>query len=118
MPFKFEKLKVWHKALELAGMISDLTKSFPKEELFILTAQMKRAADSTVLNIAEGSTLQSDQEFKRFLVIANRSAIEVVSCLYLAKQRSFLSEENFTRLYMFYEELIVMIQALIKSLSQ
>ena len=56
MGFKFEKLKVWQLALELDGEISDMVKSFPKDELFILTSQVKRAADSVVLNIAEGST--------------------------------------------------------------
>jgi four helix bundle protein len=68
--------------------VDKLAKIFPKDELFVLTAQMKRAADSVVLNIAEGSTLQSKSEFKRFLVIANRSALEVVACFYLARERS------------------------------
>jgi four helix bundle protein len=54
MSFKFEKLIVWQKAVDLSG-IHDLTKSFPKDELFVLTAQIKRAADSVSLNIAEGS---------------------------------------------------------------
>jgi four helix bundle protein len=81
MAFKFEKLKVWQLALELDGEISDMVKSFPKDELFILISQIKRAADSVVLNIAEGSTLQSKIEFRRFLVIANRSSLEVVACL-------------------------------------
>lgn len=90
---------------------------FPKDELFILTSQIKRAADSVVLNIAEGSTLQSNAEFKRFLVIANRSALEVISCLYLAKQRRFIDETVFDEKYKKYEALIIMIQALIKSLS-
>jgi four helix bundle protein len=56
MSFKFEKLKVWQKAVDLAGSVNELTKRFPKEELFILSAQIKRAADSVSLNIAEGST--------------------------------------------------------------
>lgn len=117
MGFKFEKLKIWNIALELSGEISELVKVFPKDELFILTSQIKRAADSVVLNIAEGSTLQSNAEFKRFLVIANRSGLEVISCLYLAKQRQFINEEIFQEKYNKYESLIVMIQALIKTLS-
>ena len=67
--------------------------------MFILTSQIKRAADSVVLNIAEGSTLQSNAEFKRFLIIANRSALEVISCLYLAKQRGFINENIFNEKY-------------------
>jgi four helix bundle protein len=85
MPFKFENLRVFHYALEINDQICVLVKNFPKDELFILTSQMKRAADSVVLNITEGSTLQSPAEFRRFLIIANRSALEIVGCLYLSK---------------------------------
>lgn len=117
MAFKFEKLKIWQLALELCGKISDMVKSFPKDELFILTSQIKRAADSIVLNIAEGSTLQSKTEFRRFLVIANRSALEVVACLYLSIQRKYITESVFDDKYQKYEKLVAMIQALIKSLD-
>ena len=117
MGFKFEKLKIWNLALELAGNISELAKTFPKDEIFILTSQIKRAADSVVLNIAEGSTLHTNAEFKRFLIIANRSALEVISCLYLAKQRKFIDDVRFNEFYSKYENLIVSIQALIKTLQ-
>ena len=66
MAFKFENLKVWQLSVEFSGQIHELTRAFPKEELFILNAQIKRAADSISLNIAEGSTGQSNPEFKRF----------------------------------------------------
>jgi four helix bundle protein len=66
MSFKFEKLKVWQKAVDLASDVDELTKTFPKDELFILSAQIKRAADSVSLNIAKGSTGQSNAEFKIF----------------------------------------------------
>lgn len=92
MAFKFEKLKIWQLALALSGEISDMVKDFPKDELFILSSQMKRAADSVVLNIAEGSMLQSKVKCRRFLVIANRSALEVVACLYLSIQRKYINE--------------------------
>jgi len=103
MGFKFEKLKVWQLALEFCGKISDIVKSFPKDEAFILISQIKRAADSVVLNIAEGSTLQSKAEFKRFLVIADRSALEVVACLYLSIQRKYINESIFDDKYQKYE---------------
>jgi hypothetical protein len=67
MGFKFEKLEVWQKSIELGLHIHELTKFFPKEELYILTSQIKRAADSIALNIAEGSTGQTNAEFKLFL---------------------------------------------------
>src|ERR1700744_1356705 len=69
MSFKFEKLKVWQKSVDLTADVHELTKTFPKEELFVLTAQIKRAADSVSLNIAEGSTGQSNAEFKSSLVM-------------------------------------------------
>jgi len=68
MAFKFENLQVWQKALDLTEEIDLLTKkSFPKDELFILTSQIKRAADSVVFNIAEGCTGQTNPVFKSFL---------------------------------------------------
>jgi four helix bundle protein len=65
MAFKFERLKVWEKAVELSGDVSDLVKAFPKDELYVLTSQIKRACDSISLNIAEGSTGQTTPEFKK-----------------------------------------------------
>jgi four helix bundle protein len=56
MAFRFEDLQVWQKALDLGDQINNLSKKFPKEEVYVLTSQIKRAADSVVLNIAEGST--------------------------------------------------------------
>lgn len=53
MSFRFEDLQVWQKAIDLDEKINQLTKTFLKEEIYILTSQIKRAADSVVLNIAE-----------------------------------------------------------------
>jgi four helix bundle protein len=112
MAFKFENLQVWQKALDLSESVNQLTKSFPKEELYILTSQIKRAADSVVLNIAEGCTGQSNAVFKVFLNNSLRSAIEVVSCLFIAKRRLIISEENFHMLYNEYQTLTKMITSL------
>lgn len=90
MPFKFENLTVWKLAIELAKDVHEITWNFPKEELFILTGQMKRAADSISLNIAEGSTGQSNPEQRKFIGYAQRSALEVLNCLYLAKSREYI----------------------------
>jgi len=95
MSFKFEKLKVWQKALDLADEINQLTKTFPREEIYILNSQIKRAADSISLNIAEGSTGQSNAEFIRFLRYALRSNIEVVGCLHLLKKASVCGYSHF-----------------------
>jgi len=117
LAFKFEKLKVWQKAVDLSDNIDKLTKQFPKDEIFILTSQIKRAADSVSLNIAEGSTGQSNPEFRKFLGYALRSNIEVVSCLYLAQRRKYLDDETFARLYQNCEEILVMINALRNTLT-
>ena len=113
MAFKFENLQVWQKALDLTDAVNILTKTtFPKDELFILTSQIKRAADSVVLNIAEGCTGQSNAVFKNFLSYALRSAIEVVSCLFIAKRRGIISDGDFQRLYDEYQSLTKMLTSL------
>jgi four helix bundle protein len=112
MAFRFEDLPVWQKAMDLDEQINQLTKSFPKEEISILTSQIKRAADSVVLNIAEGSTGQSKAVFKVFLGYSLRSAIEVVSCLFIAKRRQYIPDDAFNELYKDYEILVKMITAL------
>ena len=117
MSFKFEKLIVWQKAVDLSGDISELTKSFPKDELFVLSSQIKRAADSVSLNIAEGSTGQSNPEFNKFLGYALRSDIEVVGCLYLAKRRNIIKEEDFSKLYNQCEEILAMLNGLRNTLK-
>lgn len=116
MSFKFEKLEVWQRALEFTYIIHELTKDFPKSELYILTSQIKRATDSITLNIAEGSTGQSNAEFKRFLNIAIRSAIEVVACLYIGKRRNIVENKIFNELYSELEIIVKMIYGLRNSL--
>jgi len=118
MSFKFEKLVVWQKAVDLASDIHDLTKTFPKDELYVLTSQIKRAADSVSLNIAEGSTGQSDVEFNTFVGYALRSDIEVVGCLFLAQKRSLIQPDDFSKLYHQCEEILAMLNALRKTLKQ
>ena len=117
MAFKFERLIVWQKSLILSGLINQLAKKFPKDELYILTSQIKRAADSVSLNIAEGSTGQSNAEFSRFLGIAIRSTLEVVGCIYIARNRGYIDDIDFDQIYLLCEELLVMINALRNSLK-
>ena len=117
MSFKFEKLKVWQKAIDFSSDIHSLTRKFPKEELYILTGQIKRAADSIALNVAEGSTGQSNSEFKKFIGYSIRSGIEVVSCLYIGRKRKIISEEDFRKYYAEAEEIVKMLQALRKTLN-
>lgn len=73
--FKFEKLKAWKKAIQLSNYIHLMTREWPKEELYILNCQIKRATDSISLNIAKGSIRQSNPESRKFLGYSNRSAL-------------------------------------------
>src|SRR6188474_286970 len=104
MSFKFEKLIVWQKSLDLSDEVNQLTKTFPKDELYILASQIKRAADSVSLNIAEGSTGQSNPGF---LGIALRSNIEVVGCIFLAQRRGYIATSKFEKIYKMCEEVLV-----------
>lgn len=117
MAFKFERLKVWEKAVDLSGDVSELVKSFPKDELYVLNSQIKRACDSISLNIAEGSTGQTTPAFKKFLGYALRSSIEVVGCLYLARKRKLIDPKDFDIYYQKPTELIKGIQALRNALK-
>lgn len=112
MAFKFENLKVWQRAIDFTRQVHELTRDFPKEELYILTAQMKRAADSIALNIAEGSTGSTNKQFSNFLGTAIRSGIEVVSCLYIGRAREIISESLFQSYYEAVTVIIKMTQAL------
>ena len=92
-------------ALALTETINEMVKTFPKEEIFVLKSQMKRAADSVVLNIAEGSIMQTNPENKKVVSYAIRSLAEVVSCLYLAKNRNLIDIKHFDETYQKYIEL-------------
>lgn len=117
MAFKFEKLLVWQKAIDLTALVHNVSLKFPKEEMYVLTTQIKRAADSVALNIAEGSTGQTNPEFKRFLTFALRSNIEVVSCIYIAQKRNIISQEDFSSIYNLCQEILAMINSLKLSLK-
>lgn len=101
MSFKFEKLIIWQDSMNFAETIFKMTLNFPKEEIYNLTSQIRRASDSIALNISEGSILQSNLEFKRFLGYSIRSVAEVVTCLYKAKNRNYIDENSFKDCYNF-----------------
>lgn len=114
--FRFEKLEVWQLARMFVVEIYKITRKFPKDELFALVSQLRRAATSILLNIAEGSDRKSDAEFKRFLRMSLTSLEEVISGLYISIDQSFIGEEEFDNLYEKANELAAKLNALIKSL--
>ncbi|MCE7057206.1 four helix bundle protein [Algoriphagus sp. AGSA1] len=99
MSFKFEKLIIWQKAMDLAEEIHELSKNFPREEIYNLTSQIRRAADSIALNIAEGSIGQTNPEQGRFIGYSLRSLAELVTCLHKAKRRKYIEDSVFDKFY-------------------
>ena len=115
--FNFEKLEVWQKAIEFADYVYLVTKTFPDDERFGLTSQMRRATVSISSNIAEGSSRYSRDDYARFLQIATGSVFEVVSQSFIARRQNFLSEEGRLRLYRSAEEQSRMLSGLRRSLG-
>jgi four helix bundle protein len=99
MEFKFEKLIIWQKAMDFGELINTMAFKFPKEEIYNLSSQIRRAVDSIALNISEGSIGQTNIEFKKFVGYSIRSLAEVVTCLHKAKRRNYITEEEFMSYY-------------------
>jgi four helix bundle protein len=99
MSFKFEKLKIWQMAMDFGEEINAIADALPKKELYNLSSQVRRAVDSVSLNISEGSILQSNAEFRKFLGYAIRSLAEVVTCLHKMIRRKYISDKEFDRHY-------------------
>ncbi len=94
----FKDLNVWEKSHALALAVYKATRSFPKEELYTLTSQLRRAAGSVPANISEGCGRGGDPEFGRFLQVAMGSASELEYHLLLAHGLHYLSDEAFNQL--------------------
>ncbi len=93
MAYKFEQLEVWQLSLEYIDAIYILAEKLPRNEEYNLKSQIVRAATSIALNIAEGSTGQSDAEQARFLGFSIRSLIETIACQHIIRRRHYLSDE-------------------------
>ena len=117
MAFKFEKLNVWAGALEYSDALEAIAGSLPAKERFNLADPTRRAGTSIALNIAEGSTGQSDAEQPRFLGYAQRSLVETVACLHLVKRRDYLNPEPLRAAYRQSETLFRRLSAFRRSLG-
>ncbi|MGH9543699.1 MAG: four helix bundle protein [Terriglobales bacterium] len=110
----FKDLRVWEKAYDLTLSVYKKTSSFPREEMYGLTSQLRRATSSVGANIAEGCGRRSDPEMRRFLQIARGSANEVEYHLLLARDLHFLSPDDFKDL----EGMVLEIQRMLASFVQ
>jgi four helix bundle protein len=91
-------LECWKNSMNLVKSLYELTSNFPKEELFGLTNQLRRAAVSVPSNIAEGSARNSKKEFIQFLYIAGGSLSEIETQLIISKELEFIEEKIFNLL--------------------
>ncbi|MBN4047197.1 four helix bundle protein [bacterium AH-315-P13] len=94
--YSFEKLEVWKEAKELSKMIYTLTKSFPDDEKFGLTSQLKRASISICSNIAEGSARKTNKDKAHFTVIAFSSSVEVLNQIIITHELDLINSEEYT----------------------
>ena len=113
---EFRKLKVWQRGMDFVTEIYKASGSFPRSEQHGLTDQIRRAAISIPLNIAEGSGAGSNNEFQRFLSYARRSAYEVVSALEIAKRLGYCKDEELKNLLEEVDEIAAMIVGLSRKL--
>ena len=93
--YAFEKMAVWQMARQVVKQIYSKTKSFPKEELFGITGQIRRAGVSICCNLAEGSARIGNQDQDRFYKIAFGSAVEVVNLLIICKDLEYISDDDY-----------------------
>lgn len=114
---KFQNLLVWQKAIDLAEHVYQQTASFPAEEKFGLTAQMRRSALSISSNIAEGYGRKTSAEFLHFLSIARGSLCELESQIYLAERLTFLSNIQRDEVLLHISELHKMLHVFAKKIK-
>jgi four helix bundle protein len=114
----FRNLQVWNKAHSLTLDVYKATGSFPKEELYCLTSQIRRASASIPTNIAEGCGRSGDAELARFMTISMGSASEVEYQLLLAHDLGYLSQDTYSDLHEKLTEVKRMLTGFIKTLKK
>ena len=113
----YKELVVWQKAILLVTDICNLTKTFPKKEIYGLVSQMQRAAISIPSNIAEGHDRNSDKEFSNFLCFARGSLAELETQLIISKKLGYINQEQKTHILNKCYEIGKMINGLLKKLG-
>lgn len=114
--FTFERLNVYQDSLDLANLVYTITSSWPKDEIFGLTGQLRRASVSISLNIAEGSG-RTKKDFRHFLDISRSSCQECIPLISIAKRRKLIDVGKYDMLYMRYSQLAMQISALKRSIK-
>lgn len=114
----YKELLIWQKGIKIVVLVYKLTKDFPKDEIYALTSQLKRASLSVPSNIAEGFGRQTDKSFNHFLNIARGSLNEIETQLIIAKELGFITDDNLIpEIMSLIEEESKMINAFAKNLK-
>ncbi|MCB0080065.1 MAG: four helix bundle protein [Caldilineaceae bacterium] len=114
----YKDLKVWQQGVELTKRIYRLTQTLPKEELYGLTSQMRRAAVSVPSNIAEGHVRQSLKEYIRHLSIATASLAELETQLILCEELDYVETSRTEDLHELIEKTLKMLRTLSAKLKE
>jgi four helix bundle protein len=114
--FKFEELCVYQKAISFVGEIYLVTQKYPRDEMFGLISQLRRAAVSISLNIAEGSA-RTKKDFSRFVDVARGSVFECLAVLQISRRQSYISETTLRQLKNYLVEISKMLSGLKRSLT-
>ncbi len=112
-----KELTVWQKSMEFVTLIYQITRKFPKEEMYGLTSQIRRAAISIPSNIAEGRCRSSKKDYLQFLRIANGSSAELETQLTIAKELSFINDFDYNKADDAIKEVMRMLRAMIQKLN-
>lgn len=113
----YKNLKIWIDSARFAVEIYKLTNSFPKEEIYGLTSQLRRAGVSISSNIAEGSKRTTNKDFRAFLAIAHGSGAEIESQLFIAKELGYIMEKKYKETLLQLDGIMKMVASFSKSLS-
>jgi four helix bundle protein len=113
----YKNLKVWNKGYALTLKTYNKTKSYPKNEMYGITSQLRRASASIIANIAEGYARDTRKDYTRFISIAISSSNELEVFLELSKDLNYLNKKDFEDLYTNNKEIMKMLLGLRKSLK-
>ena len=112
MAKSYRELKVWEKSIDLTVLVYELTEGFPRNEVFGLTSQMRRAPVSIASNIAEGSVRGTRRDFRQFVKVAHGSNCELQTQMIIAGRLGFGSEENRVKAELLSQEIGKMLSGL------
>ena len=118
MAASYRELNVWQKSMELAKLCYEVTKQFPKDEIFGMTSQIRRAAASVPANIAEGNGRATTKDYLRHLSIARGSLLEVETHVILSNEVGLLPKDDTDKCLALCDEIGRMLTGLRRSLEK